>query len=203
MTTPDNPKTTDPIILTLQRLQSLVPQLDALQADASILTKKVSTTAKTAERVGSKVRSLDEEMRRVREAGDRVGLVMDLKVRCFICLHVLFALNILKSSLLALQASVESQDWESAARHCARAMAIPPEIISGPFAESVVVSTVLFTFYDSSICRSQLQNFISPLPRHCRLREINYSLSFGSHSRRLPEPAIQMRPADSSSYSQP
>jgi len=64
----------------LQRLQSLVPQLDEIQADASILTKKVSNTAKTAERVGSRVRSLDEEMRRVREAEDRVGLVMDLKV---------------------------------------------------------------------------------------------------------------------------
>ena len=78
-------KTRDPIIASLKRLQSLVPQLDELQADASILTKKVSHTAKTAERVGSKVWSLDEEMRRVREAGDRVGLVMDLKVRYFIC----------------------------------------------------------------------------------------------------------------------
>ena len=40
-------------------------------------------TAKTAERVGSRVRSLDEEMGRVREAGDRVGQVMDLKVLGF------------------------------------------------------------------------------------------------------------------------
>lgn len=44
---------------------------------------------------------------------------------------------------MALQACIEGQDWESVARHCARAMAIPPEIISGPFAESVVVSIVL------------------------------------------------------------
>jgi uncharacterized protein (DUF3084 family) len=73
-------KARDPIISSLQRLQSVVLQLDELRVDASLLTKKVSNTAKTAERVGSKVRSLDEEMRRVREAGDRVGLVMDLKV---------------------------------------------------------------------------------------------------------------------------
>jgi len=82
-------KTRDPIISSLQRLQSLVPQLDEIQADASILTKKVSHTAKTAERVGTRVRSLDEEMRRVREAGDRVGLVMDLKVHLHISSSVL------------------------------------------------------------------------------------------------------------------
>ena len=73
-------KARDPIISSLNRLQSLVPQLDGLQADATALTKKVSFTAMTAERVGSKVRLLDEEMRRVREASDRVGLVIDLKV---------------------------------------------------------------------------------------------------------------------------
>jgi hypothetical protein len=140
-------KARDPIISSLERLQSLVPQLNELQADASALTKKVSHTAKTAERVGSNVRALDEEMRRVREAGDRVGLVMDLKVRCLILPFHSYS-NIVKSSLLALQASVERQDWESAARHCARAMTIPPEIISGPFAESVVVRTLLLFFYN-------------------------------------------------------
>ena len=78
-------KARDPIVSSLQRLQSLIPQFDELQLDASVLTKKVSATAKTAERVGSKVKSLDEEMGRVREAGDRVGQVMDLKV-CLILL---------------------------------------------------------------------------------------------------------------------
>lgn len=77
-------KARDPVISSLQRLQSLVPHLDELIADAKILTEKVSNTAKTAERVGSKVRSLDEEMKRVREAGDRVGQVMDLKAINFI-----------------------------------------------------------------------------------------------------------------------
>ena len=77
----------DPIRDPLQRLQSLLPLLDELQADAITLTNKVSNTAKTADRVGNKVRSLDEEMRRVREAGDRVGLVIDLKARYFIFLR--------------------------------------------------------------------------------------------------------------------
>lgn len=64
----------------LQQLQTLVPRLDELQFEATNFSKKVSATAKTAERVGGRVRSLDEEMRRVGEAADRVGQVMNLKV---------------------------------------------------------------------------------------------------------------------------
>ncbi|CAA7270154.1 unnamed protein product [Cyclocybe aegerita] len=114
-------KAQEPIVSSLDRLQSLLPEFNELQLDARLLTTKVSSTAKTAERVGSKVRSLDEEMGRVREAADRVGQVMELK-----------------SSLSALQSSIDSQDWESAARHCARAMSLPTEVISGPFAEIAV-----------------------------------------------------------------
>ncbi|KAJ7191082.1 COG4 transport protein-domain-containing protein [Mycena pura] len=111
----------EPIVASLARLQALVPHLDDLQNEATFLSTTVSATAKTAERVGGRVRSLDEEMRRVREAGDRVGQVMELK-----------------TSLAALQSSIESQDWESATRHCARAMSLPLEVISGPFAETAV-----------------------------------------------------------------
>ncbi|KAF7338520.1 hypothetical protein MVEN_02078100 [Mycena venus] len=111
----------EPIVASLARLQSLVPHLDELQNDAVLLSSTVSATAQTAERVGGRVRSLDEEMRRVREAGDRVGQVMELK-----------------TSLAALQSSIDSQDWESAARHCARAMSLPLEVISGQFAETAV-----------------------------------------------------------------
>jgi len=69
-----------PVVSSLNRLQSLNATFNELQVDANLLSSKVSNTAKTAERVGSKVRSLDEEMGRVREAGDRVGQVMELKV---------------------------------------------------------------------------------------------------------------------------
>lgn len=31
------------------------------------------------------------------------------------------------------------KDWEAAARHCARAMALPLDVIAGPYAEAVVV----------------------------------------------------------------
>ncbi|KAG5645852.1 hypothetical protein DXG03_005194 [Asterophora parasitica] len=111
----------EPILQSLNRLNSLVPHVDSLLNDAELLSHKVSTTAKTAERVGGRVRSLDDEMGRVREAGDRVAQVMELK-----------------SSLADLQSSIDNQDWEAATRHCARAMALPLEVISGPFAEYAV-----------------------------------------------------------------
>ena len=70
----------DPVASSLSRLHNLLPQLDELRTDAYLLTRKVSVTAETAERIGGSVRALDEEMRRVREASDRVAQVMDLKV---------------------------------------------------------------------------------------------------------------------------
>jgi hypothetical protein len=70
----------DPIIMSLDRLHSLASHLHGLRLDASLLLNKVSQTAETAERVGGQVRSLDDEMGRVREAGERVGQVMELKV---------------------------------------------------------------------------------------------------------------------------
>ncbi|KAF8919450.1 COG4 transport protein-domain-containing protein [Mucidula mucida] len=110
-----------PIIVSLDRLSSLLPSLNDLHEHASALQHNVDATAKTADRVGLRVRSLDEEMRRIRESGDRVGQVIELR-----------------SSLSALQASIETKDWESASRHCARVMSLPPEVISGPFAEFAV-----------------------------------------------------------------
>ena len=70
----------EPIQNALTRLQSLLPSIDGLYTEASVLSRKVSVTACTAERVGGRVRTLDEEMRRVREASDRVQQVMELKV---------------------------------------------------------------------------------------------------------------------------
>lgn len=112
----------DSVAESLRLLQSLAPQLDDLHNESTQLVAKVSSTARTALRVGGRVKSLDEEMSRVSQAVERVGHVMDLK-----------------SSLAQLQACIESRDWESATRHCARAMSLPLEVISGPFAGVVVV----------------------------------------------------------------
>ncbi|KAH8102832.1 COG4-domain-containing protein [Cristinia sonorae] len=111
----------EPIDVALRRVQSLEPYFNDLHLESGLLSETVSATALTAQRVGGKVRLLDEEMRRVREAGETVGQAIELK-----------------SSLAALQLSIEMQDWESATRHCARAMALPLEVTSGAFAESAV-----------------------------------------------------------------
>ncbi|KZT09882.1 COG4-domain-containing protein [Laetiporus sulphureus 93-53] len=111
----------EPVLDSLSRLQSLAPRLDELCTEAYAFVQKVSVTAQTAENVGGRVRSLDEEMRRVREAADRVSQVMELK-----------------TSLEELHFSMEDRDWESATRHCARAMALPTEVLLGPFAEIAV-----------------------------------------------------------------
>ncbi|KZT66808.1 COG4-domain-containing protein [Daedalea quercina L-15889] len=111
----------EPVINSLARLQSLEPTLGQLCTEAHVFDQTVSRTAKTADEVGGFVRTLDEEMRRVREAAERVGQVMELK-----------------NALNALQASMEAKDWESATRHCARAMSVPTEVISGMFAETAV-----------------------------------------------------------------
>ncbi|KAF5365620.1 hypothetical protein D9758_003147 [Tetrapyrgos nigripes] len=108
--------TRDPILSSLSRLQALVPQLDELSAQTNALSLKVAPTARTAERVGGRVQTLDEEMRRIRESSDRVTQVTDLK------------------------SSIDSRDWESATRHCARAMTLPINVIAGPFAQAVVTS---------------------------------------------------------------
>ncbi|PIL30452.1 hypothetical protein GSI_07151 [Ganoderma sinense ZZ0214-1] len=113
--------TYEPISASLGNMQSLGPQLDLLAEETRLLHQTVSYTAHTAQHVGGRVQSLDEEMKRVREASERVSQVIELK-----------------SSLAALQSSIEQRDWESATRQCARAMVLPDDVLSGPFAESVV-----------------------------------------------------------------
>lgn len=70
----------EPIIASLSRVRALAPYVDELHDEAVLLSDKVSLTARTAERVGGRVRVLDEEIHRVREAAERVSQVMELKV---------------------------------------------------------------------------------------------------------------------------
>jgi hypothetical protein len=71
------------IAASLARLRALTPSIDELRFDATLLLNKVSTTAQTADRVGGRVKALDEEMRRIREAVETVAQVVELKVFYF------------------------------------------------------------------------------------------------------------------------
>lgn len=70
----------EPLESSLARLATLSQTVEALKDESGSISTKVGVTAKTAERVRGKVQALDEEMRRVREAGERVAQVMELKV---------------------------------------------------------------------------------------------------------------------------
>nr|XP_018267044.1 uncharacterized protein I303_01027 [Kwoniella dejecticola CBS 10117]OBR89202.1 hypothetical protein I303_01027 [Kwoniella dejecticola CBS 10117] len=85
------------------------------------LVSRVTKVWETSERVGGKVRRLDEEVGRVREATDIVTEVLELK-----------------NALYTLSAAIVKQDWESASRACRRAMSVRKQVIEGGFAGGVV-----------------------------------------------------------------
>ena len=70
---------TEPIQNSLRDLRALSQPLAEVQRDAEFLKGNVSQVAGTARRVGGRVKLLDEEMKRVKEASDRVAQVVELK----------------------------------------------------------------------------------------------------------------------------
>ena len=97
----------DSIADSLRRLETLVPYLNDLCLESRQLKEKVSSTAKTADRVGGRVRTLDQEMSRVSQAAERVGQVMELKVtQCMLCSTCLPGLH--SPSHLSLDCSLAS-----------------------------------------------------------------------------------------------
>nr|XP_019014836.1 uncharacterized protein I206_00923 [Kwoniella pini CBS 10737]OCF53617.1 hypothetical protein I206_00923 [Kwoniella pini CBS 10737] len=95
--------------------------LDMFDGPEDGLVNRVTKVWETSERVGGKVRRLDEEVGRVREATDIVTEVLELK-----------------NALYTLSAAIVKQDWESASRACRRAMSVRKQVIEGGFAGGVV-----------------------------------------------------------------
>ncbi|KDE05958.1 hypothetical protein MVLG_03644 [Microbotryum lychnidis-dioicae p1A1 Lamole] len=115
-----------PLQSQLDRLGSLKEVVHGIQGEASHLCRQVAQVATTAERVGGKVRVLDQEQSRVKEAIEYVQAVQDLK-----------------TSIAALDAAIEKHDWEAATRFMQRASAIDPKIVASGFAEAVVPTSDL------------------------------------------------------------
>ncbi|GAA5976610.1 hypothetical protein JCM10908_005566 [Rhodotorula pacifica] len=110
----------------LRALENLRQVVRGISGEAGHMANEVAVVAETAERVGAKVRGLDEEQSRVKECIDMVQAVQDLK-----------------SAIAALDAAMQKQDWEAATRSMQRAMAIDAEVISSGFAEAVVPTSDL------------------------------------------------------------
>ncbi|WWD17778.1 hypothetical protein CI109_102219 [Kwoniella shandongensis] len=94
---------------------------DLYEEEDDGLVERVRRVWETSERVGGKVRRLDEEVGRVREATDIVTEVLELK-----------------NALQTLSNAISKEDWESASRACRRAMNVRKEVIEGDFAGGVV-----------------------------------------------------------------
>ncbi|KAL7411046.1 COG4 transport protein-domain-containing protein [Mrakia frigida] len=116
------------------QLRKLLPRIQAVEGEVSGINQhgggeeglvgRIGKVNEIAERIGGKVRGLDEELLRVREAGERLNEVMELK-----------------TSLETLRGGIRSKDWETAARACKRALHVPTEVIEGGFAARVVPTT--------------------------------------------------------------
>ncbi|GAA5858483.1 hypothetical protein JCM8547_007326 [Rhodosporidiobolus lusitaniae] len=110
----------------LKTLDSLREVVGGIQAEAEHTAREIGAVAQTAERVGAKVRGLDEEQSRVTECIEMVQAVQDLK-----------------SAIASLDIAIQKQDWEGATRCVQRARAIDPAIVSSGFAEAVVPTSDL------------------------------------------------------------
>ncbi|KAL8286854.1 hypothetical protein RQP46_003860 [Phenoliferia psychrophenolica] len=110
----------------LNALEGLREVVEGIQQEAQHMAHDIRGVAGTAERVGGKVRVLDEEQSRVRASIEVVQAVQELK-----------------SSIAGLDTAIQKQDWEAATRLMQRATAIDPDIIASGFAEAVVPTSTL------------------------------------------------------------
>lgn len=72
-----------PILDTIHRFKSLRNGFDDMHQESRMLDDRVRTTATTATRIGQRVLVIEQEMSRVKEAGEHVMQTMDLKVVLF------------------------------------------------------------------------------------------------------------------------
>ncbi|BGP30594.1 Golgi transport complex subunit 4 [Rhodotorula toruloides] len=110
----------------LKSLASLSEVVGGIQGEAEHMAGDIAAVAETADRVGAKVRGLDEEQSRVKE-----------------CIEMVQAVQEVKTAIASLDIAMQKQDWEAATRCMQRARAIDPSIVSSGFAEAVVPTSHL------------------------------------------------------------
>jgi hypothetical protein len=131
--------------------RQLLPVFDEFSDDGSNaeelgLVERVRKVWVTSERVGGKVRTLDVEVSRVKEASERVQEVLELRVG-----HMTSLRNVRKeaeiyprrsqSALQSLREAIPKGDWELATRCCKRAMDVKRDVLESPFSARVIVCT--------------------------------------------------------------
>ncbi|KAK9466158.1 COG4 transport protein-domain-containing protein [Lipomyces arxii] len=112
---------TAPLSFLLQRLDILGASLGTPQQTARGISKMISDASFVASRISQKVRQLDKEQSRVKQALDYVSKTQELK-----------------SCIIGIHDATQIRDWESVAQHINRASKLPPELVTGRFAEVMV-----------------------------------------------------------------
>lgn len=105
----------------LRRLNLLRAQLGSALSQSHELTSTLSSASFVASGLSSRVRRIDLEQSRVREALDYVNNVIELK-----------------SSVQGVQAAIDTRDWDRAAWYMSKARGLPPTLVTGKFAKAMV-----------------------------------------------------------------
>lgn len=105
----------------LRHLNLLRAQLGSALSQSHELTSTLSSASFVASGLSSRVRRIDLEQSRVREALDYVNKVIELK-----------------SSVQGAQAAIDTRDWDRAAWYISKARSLPPALIQGKFAKAMV-----------------------------------------------------------------
>lgn len=100
------------------------PRLKQLKSNSSRVVDTVDKTSRLAEDISDKVRQLDQEQSRAREAIKYVEDVQELKY-----------------CVARLQEAIEQKEYDEAATLLQRASKIDPAIVNGSLAEFTVVIT--------------------------------------------------------------
>ncbi|KAI7897430.1 uncharacterized protein EV154DRAFT_409938 [Mucor mucedo] len=116
--------------LSLNTLAVLRPQLGHLKSNSSRVIHTVDKTSRLAEVISDKVRQLDQEQSRAREAIKYVEDVQELKY-----------------CVASLQEAMQRKEYDEAAVLLQRASKIDDSILNGSLAEFTVVSLLFFLDY--------------------------------------------------------
>ncbi|ORX50456.1 hypothetical protein DM01DRAFT_1290514 [Hesseltinella vesiculosa] len=106
----------------LSSLHILRPQLDELQQDSTLMMETIQNTARLAINISDKVRQLDKEQSRTRQAISYVDDVQELK-RC----------------IAGIQQAMAHKEYDEAAAYLQKTSQIDRSILNGSLAEFTVV----------------------------------------------------------------
>ncbi|BGO90102.1 hypothetical protein NBRC10512_004040 [Rhodotorula toruloides] len=143
----------------LKSLASLSEVVGGIQGEAEHMAGEIAAVAETADRVGAKVRGLDEEQSRVKE-----------------CIEMVQAVQELKTAIASLDIAMQKQDWEAATRCMQRARAIDPNIVSSGFAEAVVPTSDLPSTPSATLAQlraSLLETFVTAFRTAAEVNDTN------------------------------